>query len=54
MIRNIHILNFFKQLLVYTDVCPSCGHLVAEHEYTFRVEGQYQVIGAKLSFLQEF
>ena len=25
------------------DVCPSCDHIVASHEYTFRVEGQYQV-----------
>ena len=31
-------------LLVFTDICPSCEHLVAEHEYTFRVEGKYQVI----------
>ncbi|KAL9954598.1 hypothetical protein ACROYT_G042160 [Oculina patagonica] len=31
-----------EELVTYKHVCPSCDHLVAEHEYTFRVEGQYQ------------
>ena len=33
----------------YVDVCSSCNHLVATHEYTFRVEGQYQVHTIQLS-----
>lgn len=34
--------NDGEELVTYKHVCPRCGHLVAEHEYTFRVEGQYQ------------
>ncbi|CAH3182604.1 unnamed protein product [Porites lobata] len=31
-----------EELITYKHVCPSCDHIVASHEYTFRVEGQYQ------------
>ncbi|KAL9954586.1 hypothetical protein ACROYT_G042147 [Oculina patagonica] len=31
-----------EELVTCKHVCPSCDHLVTEHEYTFRVEGQYQ------------
>lgn len=31
-----------EELVTYKHVCPGCDHLVAEHEYTFRVEGNYQ------------
>ncbi|KAJ7371076.1 Protein Churchill [Desmophyllum pertusum] len=31
-----------EELVTYKHVCPTCDHLVAEHEYTFRVEGKYQ------------
>lgn len=30
-------------LCSFADVCSSCSHVVATHEYTFKVEGQYQV-----------
>ena len=44
-------ISIFKKPFIITvgalhfcaDVCPSCDHIVASHEYTFRVEGQYQV-----------
>lgn len=26
-----------------SDVCSQCNHVVANHEYTFKVEGEYQV-----------
>jgi len=31
-----------EELVTYKHLCSSCDHLVATHEYTFRVEGQYQ------------
>ncbi|CAH3160870.1 unnamed protein product [Pocillopora meandrina] len=34
--------NDGEELVTYKHICPSCEHLVAEHEYTFRVEGKYQ------------
>ena len=45
---SVCILNFIFIITVgalhfCADVCPSCDHIVASHEYTFRVEGQYQV-----------
>ena len=40
--NNYYFASSLVSFLV--DVCANCNHLVAEHEYTFRVEGQYQVL----------
>lgn len=28
---------------IFTDICESCGHHIATHEYTFQVDDGYQV-----------
>ena len=28
---------------ISTDVCAVCEHLIAEHQYEFRIDGEYQV-----------
>lgn len=32
-----------EEMVTYKHVCPSCNHIVAKHEYTFRVDGEFQV-----------
>lgn len=39
-----------EEMVTYKHVCASCDHVVATHEYTFRVEGPYQVYGTILLF----
>ncbi|XP_025105280.1 protein Churchill-like [Pomacea canaliculata] len=31
-----------EELITYQHVCSQCNHVVANHEYTFKVEGEYQ------------
>lgn len=31
-----------EEQITYKHVCSSCDHVIAEHEYTFQVEGDYQ------------
>ena len=31
-----------EELVTFNHACGSCGHVVAEHQYTFWVDGEYQ------------
>ncbi len=31
-----------EELITYDHVCSECGHIIAEHQYTFCVDGEYQ------------
>ncbi|XP_064600124.1 protein Churchill-like [Liolophura sinensis] len=31
------------ELVTYQHVCLCCGHIIGQHEYTFKVEGEFQV-----------
>ncbi|KAK3714399.1 hypothetical protein QZH41_020647 [Actinostola sp. cb2023] len=31
-----------EEHITYTHVCTICGHVIAEHTYTFRVDDDYQ------------
>lgn len=41
--------NYFSAIrtevksFLFTDVCQNCNHLIANHEYTFRLEDDFQV-----------
>jgi|ERR1711934_1346990 len=35
--------NDDEESITYQHSCGSCEHIIAEHEYTFKVEGDYQV-----------
>lgn len=28
---------------LFSDVCVACEHMIAEHEHTFKVDGEFQV-----------
>ncbi|XP_046847438.1 protein Churchill-like [Xenia sp. Carnegie-2017] len=30
------------EIIEYQHVCEKCGHIIASHEYTFQVNGNYQ------------
>ena len=32
-----------NNVMIFLDVCQQCGHVIADHEYTFSVDDQYQV-----------
>lgn len=32
-----------EEIITYQHICSTCGHVIANHEYTFRVEDEYQV-----------
>ncbi|XP_072040985.1 protein Churchill-like [Amphiura filiformis] len=31
-----------EELITFDHVCSECGHIIAEHQYTFCVDGEYQ------------
>ena len=31
-----------EELITFDHVCTACGHVIAEHQYTFCVDGEYQ------------
>ncbi|NP_001191620.1 churchill isoform X1 [Aplysia californica] len=32
-----------EELITYEHVCSSCEHVIAQHEYTFKVDGDFQI-----------
>ena len=40
VLLHSHVNN---NVMIFLDVCQQCGHVIADHEYTFSVDDQYQV-----------
>jgi len=38
---------------VFTDKCKACGHLVARHSFTFRIEDDFQVFYMQIRMFSE-
>ena len=39
-----------RLLILITDTCKECGHVIAEHSYSFSVDEEYQVINTHYNY----
>ncbi|XP_041469152.1 protein Churchill-like [Lytechinus variegatus] len=40
--RNVEVKDDGEEVISYEHKCTYCCHLIAEHEHTFTIEGEYQ------------